>query len=87
MFTYHTSNHYLFLITCFRLKVLFFIRFGFLCYIVMEVRQFKRRNSLTGIESIVSVSNRNNFSVEDHISILNLNDPDFEYLELVESER
>ena len=55
-------------------------------YKEVEVRRFKRRNRLTGIESIVSVSNRNNFSVEEHLKLMNLNDPDYEYFEVIESE-
>ncbi len=53
-------------------------------YKEVEVRQFRRRNRLTGIESTVSVSNRNDLSVEEHIRLLNLNDPDFEYMEVID---
>ena len=49
-------------------------------YKEVEVRQFRRRNRLSGIEITVSVSNRNDLSVEKHIRLLNLNDPDFEYI-------
>ena len=55
-------------------------------YKEIEVRQFRRRNRLSGIESTVSVSNRNNLSVEEHIQLLNLNDPDFEYIEVIDTE-
>ena len=55
-------------------------------YKEVEVRQFRRRNRLTGIESTVSVSNRNDLSVEEHIRLLNLNDPDFEYMEIIDTE-
>ncbi len=54
-------------------------------YKEVEVRRFRRRNRLTGVESTVSVSNRNGFSVEEHLRLMNLNDPDYEYLEVVES--
>ncbi len=52
-------------------------------YKEVEVRRFKRKDKITGKESIVSVSNRNDFSVEEHIRLLNLNDPNYEYIELV----
>ena len=55
-------------------------------YKEVEVRQFRRRNRLTDIESTVSVSNRNDLSVEKHIRLLNLNDPDFEYIEIIDTE-
>ena len=55
-------------------------------YKEVEVRRFKRRNRLTGVESTVSVSNRNGFSVEEHLRLMNLNDPDYEYIEVVEVE-
>ena len=55
-------------------------------YKEVEVRRFKRRNRLIGVESTVSVSNRNGFSVEEHLRLMNLNDPDYEYIEVVEVE-
>ncbi len=55
-------------------------------YKEVEVRQFRRRNRLSSIESTVSVSNRNDLSVEEHIRLLNLNDPDFEYIEIIDTE-
>ena len=55
-------------------------------YKEVEVRQFRRRNRLTDIESTVSVSNRNDLSVAEHIRLLNLNDPDFEYIEIIDTE-
>ena len=45
----------------------------------VEVRKFKRRNKLTSVVDIVSVSNRNNLSVEEHLRLLNLNDKEHEY--------
>ena len=55
-------------------------------YKEVEVRRFRRRNRLTWVKSTVSLSNRNGFSVEEHLRLMNLNDPDYEYLEVVESE-
>ena len=52
----------------------------------VEVRRFRRKDRNSGKESIVSVSNRNDFSVEEHIRLLNLNDPNYEYIELVDTE-
>ncbi len=53
-------------------------------YKEVEARRFRRRNRLTGVESIVTVSNRNNFSVEEHLKLMNLNDPDYEYFEVID---
>ena len=39
-----------------------------------ESRKYLRRNIETLEESVVTVSNRNNFSVERHMELLNLND-------------
>ena len=55
-------------------------------YKEVEVRRFRRKDRNSGKESIVSVSNRNDFSVEEHIRLLNLNDPNYEYIELVDTE-
>ncbi len=52
----------------------------------VEVRQFRRRNRLSGLESTVSVSNRNDLSVDEQIHLLNLNDPDFEYIGIIKTD-
>jgi len=49
-------------------------------YKQVEVRQYLRRNRLTGETEEVSVSNRNDLSVEEHLRLLNLNDKEFEYI-------
>lgn len=54
-------------------------------YKEVEVRRFRRRNRITGVENTVSVSNRNGLSIEEHLRLMNLNDPDYEYIEIVES--
>ena len=48
-----------------------------------ETRKYLRRNRITSEEEIVSVTNRNNLSVEKHMELLNMNDTDYEYLEYV----
>lgn len=48
-----------------------------------ETRKYLWRNRSTSEEEIVSVTNRNNLSVEKHMKLLNLNDTDYEYLEYV----
>ena len=51
-----------------------------------ESRKYLRRNIETLEESVVSVSNRNNFSVERHMELLNLNDDKYEYIKYLGSE-
>ena len=46
-----------------------------------EVRKYLRQNRETQEEEIVSVSNRNNLSVERHMELLNLNDEKYEYIQ------
>ncbi len=46
-----------------------------------EVRKYLRQNRETQEEEIVSVSNRNNLSVERHMELLNLNDKKYEYIQ------
>lgn len=46
-----------------------------------EVRKYLRQNRETQEEEIVSVSNRNNLSVESHMELLNLNDKKYEYIQ------
>ena len=52
-------------------------------YIYMELptRKYKRRNKITGKSEIVTVTNRNNLSIEKHLELLNLNDLDYIYTE------
>ena len=48
-------------------------------YIYMELptRKYKRTNKITGKSEIVTVTNRNNLSIEKHLELLNLNDLDY----------
>ena len=52
-------------------------------YIYMELptRKYKRTNKITGKSEIVTVTNRNNLSIEKHLELLNLNDLDYIYTE------
>lgn len=52
-------------------------------YIYMELptRKYKRTNKITGESEIVTVTNRNNLSIEKHLELLNLNDLDYIYTE------
>ena len=54
-----------------------------LSYIYMELptRKYKRTNKITGKSEIVTVTNRNNLSIEKHLELLNLNDLDYIYTE------
>ena len=45
-----------------------------------EVRKYLRRHRETMAEEIVSVTNINRLSVKEHMGLLNLNSPDYEYL-------
>ena len=45
-----------------------------------ETRKYLRRNRETLEEETVTVSNRNNLSVEEHMRLLNLNDDKYEYI-------
>lgn len=42
--------------------------------------KYLRRNRETLEETVVTVSNRNNFTVERHMELLNLNDNKYEYI-------
>ena len=44
-------------------------------------RKYKRRNKITVKLEIVTVTNRNNLSIEKHLELLNLNDLDYIYTE------
>ena len=50
-------------------------------YIYMELptRKYKRTNKITGKSEIVTMTNRNNLSIEKHLELLNLNDLDYIY--------
>ena len=50
-------------------------------YIELPTRKYKRTNKITGKSEIVTVTNRNNLSIEKHLELLNLNDLDYIYTE------
>ena len=52
-------------------------------YIYMELPtiKYKRTNKITGKSEIVTVTNRNNLSIEKHLELLNLNGLDYIYTE------
>ena len=50
-----------------------------------ETRKYLRRNRETLEEEVVTVSNRNNLSVEEYMWLLNLNDDKFEYFTSLDS--
>lgn len=52
-------------------------------YTQHEARKYLRRNRKTKEEEVVTVSNRNNFPVEKHMELLNLNDNMYEYIEFL----
>ena len=54
------------------------------CFKLVNVRKYLRVDKVTGKSEIVSVSNRNDLSVERHIELLNLNDEGHIYLDCVE---
>ena len=43
--------------------------------------KYKRINKITGKSEIVTVTNRNNLSIEKHLELLNLNGLDYIYTE------
>lgn len=49
----------------------------------VDVRKYIRVDRETGRGEIVSVSNRNRLSIEQHLELLNLNDEKHLYLEYV----
>ena len=51
---------------------------------LVNVRKYLRVDKETGKQEIVSVSNRNDLSVERHLKLLNLNDEGHIYLDCVE---
>ena len=50
-------------------------------YTELPTRKYKRTNKITGKSEIVTVTNRNNLSIEKHLELLNLNDLDYIYTE------
>ena len=44
-----------------------------------DVRQYRQRNKKTNVIEIVKASNHYHLPVEEHLRLLNLNDPDNEY--------
>ena len=53
-------------------------------YIYQELptRKYKRTNILTNKSDIVTVTNKNSLSVQQHLKLLNLNDPNHIYSEI-----
>ena len=53
-------------------------------YIYQELptRKYKRINLSTNKSEIVTVTNKNNLSVQQHLKLLNLNDPNHIYSEI-----
>ena len=47
----------------------------------LPTRKYKRTNKITEKSEIVTVTNRNNLSIEKHLELLNLNDLDYIYTE------
>ena len=56
-----------------------------ICFKQNEVRKYLRRNRKTQENEFVTVSNRNNLSVEKHMELLNLNDDEYEYISFIET--
>ena len=50
-------------------------------YTELPTRKYKRTNKITGKSEIVTVTNRNNLSIERHLELLNQNDLDYIYTE------
>lgn len=51
-------------------------------YTELQTRKYQRTNLVTSETEIVTVTNKNNLSVQKHLSLLNLNDPDYLYSEI-----
>ena len=51
---------------------------------LVNVRKYLREDKATGKREVVSVSNRNDLSVECHLELLDLNDEGHIYLDCVE---
>lgn len=52
-------------------------------YTELPTRKYKRINLTTGKSEIATVTNKNNFSIQQHLKLLNLNDPDNIYEEII----
>ena len=50
-------------------------------YTELQTKKYKRTNKITGKSEIVTVTNRNNLSIEKHLELLNLNGLDYIYTE------
>ena len=50
-------------------------------YTELQTKKYKRINKITGKSEIVTVTNRNNLSIEKHLELLNQNDLDYIYTE------
>lgn len=50
-------------------------------YTELQTKKYKRTNKITGKSEIVTVTNRNNLSIEKHLELLNQNDLDYIYTE------
>lgn len=50
-------------------------------YTELQTKKYKRINKITGKSEIVTVTNRNNLSIEKHLELLNQNDLDYTYIE------
>lgn len=48
-------------------------------YKELPIRKYYRKNLVTGKTETVTVTNKNNLPIDKHISLLNLNDPDYFY--------
>ena len=51
-------------------------------YTELPTRKYQRTNLETDETEIVTVTNKNNLSVQKHLNLLNLNDPDYLYSEI-----
>ena len=50
-------------------------------YTELQTRKYKRTNIITCKTEIVTVTNKNNLSIEKHLELLNQNDLDYIYTE------
>lgn len=51
-------------------------------YTELPTRKYQRTNLTTNHTEIVTVTNRNNLPIQEHLRLLNLNDPDYSYSEI-----
>ena len=52
-------------------------------YQELPTRKYKRTNLITNKSDIVTVTNKNNLSVQQHLKLLNLNDINHIYSEII----